>query len=359
MTYIPYSDFEANYLFKEGDSITKDRLNKASSYLKKELADMDGTLKVISGDPIQTWNQSSVYFTGEWVSHNGANYRCEDDNVYGAIPGVSSSWYLSPLNSVATSGNLNELEVSGETLVDAINNVNAIANQAISNIGYLSMMPTIEKNNVAGALTEMYNEKGQPNGFASLDSSGKIYSNQLPSYVDDVIEYPDLGSFPETGEAGKIYVAIDTNISYRWSGSQYTSITAGNVDWNNITGTPSTLDGYEIVLTDIPFGDAYLQTINTITTSVTPVDIILGDSSLYRSGELLIQCSRGTDFHTTKMNIIHNGTISYESEYGAVFNNGALATFDTNVTNGNMVLTITPSSGTSTEFKVLATLLKL
>lgn len=50
---------------------------------------------------------------------------------------------------------------------------------------------------------------------------GKVPAAQLPSYVDDVEEYADFASFPVTGESGKIYVAIDINKQYRWSGSIY------------------------------------------------------------------------------------------------------------------------------------------
>lgn len=64
-------------------------------------------------------------------------------------------------------------------------------------------------------------EKGKANGVATLDDSRKIPAEQLPSYVDDVVEYESKSNFPTTGEIGKIYVAKDTNNSYRWSGSQY------------------------------------------------------------------------------------------------------------------------------------------
>lgn len=54
--------------------------------------------------------------------------------------------------------------------------------------------------------------------------NGKIPSSQLPSYVDDVVEYPSITDFPAIGEADKIYVALDTNFTYRWSGSDYVQI---------------------------------------------------------------------------------------------------------------------------------------
>ena len=73
---------------------------------------------------------------------------------------------------------------------------------------------------------------GAINGVASLDSTGKVPSAQLPSYVDDVLEYINLAGFPVTGTAGIIYVAQDTNKIYRWSGTAYIEIspTAGNAD---------------------------------------------------------------------------------------------------------------------------------
>lgn len=61
-------------------------------------------------------------------------------------------------------------------------------------------------------------------GAAGLDESGKVPASQLPSYVDDVLEYADATGFPPTGETGKIYIALNTNLTYRWSGSGYVEI---------------------------------------------------------------------------------------------------------------------------------------
>lgn len=77
---------------------------------------------------------------------------------------------------------------------------------------------------------QLKNEKGQANGYASLGADGLVPSTQLPSFVDDVLEFASLASFPATGETGKIYVALDTNKTYRWSGSAYIYITSGAVD---------------------------------------------------------------------------------------------------------------------------------
>ena len=67
-------------------------------------------------------------------------------------------------------------------------------------------------------------EKGSANGVAELDANGLVPSAQLPSYVDDVLEYASSSGFPATGETGKIYIALDMNLTYRWSGSAYVEI---------------------------------------------------------------------------------------------------------------------------------------
>ena len=66
--------------------------------------------------------------------------------------------------------------------------------------------------------------KGAANGVAELDANGKVPAAQLPSYVDDVLEYNGTSAFPATGEDGKIYVDKATNKTYRWSGTQYVEI---------------------------------------------------------------------------------------------------------------------------------------
>ena len=91
----------------------------------------------------------------------------------------------------------------------SITNDDLAAGVAIANIGYTP---------------ESSANKNAANGYAGLDGSGKVAAAQLPSYVDDVLEYADQASFPGTGEASKIYVALDSNKTYRWSGSGYIEI---------------------------------------------------------------------------------------------------------------------------------------
>ena len=66
---------------------------------------------------------------------------------------------------------------------------------------------------------------------------GKVPAAQLPSYVDDVLEYDTMSAFPATGEDSKIYVAKDTNLVYRWSGTQYVEISPSPAFDNTVTET--------------------------------------------------------------------------------------------------------------------------
>lgn len=115
-----------------------------------------------------------------------------------------------------------------------------------------------EKAKADGAIQST--EKGTANGVAELDANGKVPTSQLPAYVDDVLSYNSLSDFPATGEDGKIYIAKDTNLSYRWGSSEYvvispslalgsTSSTAYRGDWGAedraAIGTLSTLNTTE------------------------------------------------------------------------------------------------------------------
>lgn len=108
----------------------------------------------------------------------------------------------------------------------------ALVNLGLNNVSNTSdaNKPISTATQAALDLKENAANKGVANGYAGLDAAGKVPANQLPSYVDDVLEFANLVAFPATGEAGKIYVALDTNKTYRWSGSAYVYITSGAVD---------------------------------------------------------------------------------------------------------------------------------
>lgn len=82
---------------------------------------------------------------------------------------------------------------------------------------------------VAGTnTTQAANTAFVTSGLASKADlvGGVVPASQIPGSYDDVLEFANLAAFPPTGETGKIYIAIDTNLTYRWTGSVYAGMSS-------------------------------------------------------------------------------------------------------------------------------------
>ena len=91
---------------------------------------------------------------------------------------------------------------------------------------------------IYGTLSDQTDLQNALNLKANL-VGGKVPASELPSYVDDIIEVANYAALPATGEIGKIYVTLDNNKIYRWSGSVYIEIASNSAIWGAITGTLS------------------------------------------------------------------------------------------------------------------------
>lgn len=142
------------------------------------------------------------------------------DSVLGGIK-VGSG--LAIENSVLSVGTLNQ-----STTGNAATSTKLQTARTISLTGDVTGSVSFDGSTNA-SITTAITGLGVANGIATLDSSGQVPSTQLPSYVDDVLEYENVAAFPATGETGKIYVETTGNITYRWSGTGYIKITSGEV----------------------------------------------------------------------------------------------------------------------------------
>lgn len=147
------------------------------------------------------------------------------------IPNLDASKLTSGVIGLNTSGNAATATKLGTSRT--INGVNfdGTANIVINAVDVTNRIPSTAR--------------GAANGVASLDASGLVPANQLPSYVDDALEFADLAALPATGETGKIYVTLDTNKIYRWSGTVYIEIspTSGTADAATRLATARTING--------------------------------------------------------------------------------------------------------------------
>ena len=97
------------------------------------------------------------------------------------------------------------------------------------------------------------------------------------------------------------------------------------------------------------------QTVTATTVASTSATTIATHAAAtYRTIKYLVQCTQGTDYHSTEINLIHDGTTVYITEYGTLFDNASLGTFNATISGGNILLQITAGSATSMAVKVMS-----
>lgn len=160
--------------------------------------------------------------------------------------------------SGSSSGTLSGLGTTDKSsLVAAINEVRTVALADVTPAASTTVAGKLETATDAEALayastvvaltpSNLAALRGANNGIATLDGSGTIPSSQLPSFVDDVLEFANAAALPATGSAGKIYTTLNDNKIFRWSGSVYVEI----------SGSPGSTDA-------VPEGSVNLYFTNT------------------------------------------------------------------------------------------------
>ena len=144
------------------------------------------------------------------------------------------------------------------------------------------------------------------------------------------------------------------------------AIISGNL---SVAGTITSLDQNDILATGIitassgvDLGDPGIVTLssNTLTTTSTSTDTVASVSAtVNRSATFQVQVTRGTQYHMTTINMIHDGTQAFISEYGTIRTGQSLATFSADISGGNLRLRVTPTSTASTVFKLSKTTIKV
>lgn len=130
---------------------------------------------------------------------------------------------------------------------------------------------------ISSALSSYYTQSqisSLLSGYAPLGQDSKIPSAYLPSYVDDVLEYSSVSGFPSTGETGKIYIATDTNKTYRWTGSGYAeisqSLALGETSATAYRGDRGKIAYDHSQTTGNPHGTTFAQINGSLTASQIP-----------------------------------------------------------------------------------------
>jgi hypothetical protein len=274
------------------------------------IADIDGTDVMVYRSAIDTWSEvtmgTNMTFVNGVLSSTG--------NLELADTAVASGTYEGATITVASDGR-------------------------ITNAASVSYAPAVHNHD------SVYYTETEVDALledkASL-VSGIIPANQLPSYVDDVLEYANLAAFPGTGSADKIYVALNTNKTYRWSGSTYIEIipSPGNTDSvaegsTNLYFTNgravSALSGSLAVKLNTSAVSAYgLTLIDDLTASGARSTLGLGSAATLNSGTGSTNLILGNDARLTNARTPTSHKVTHESGGADAIKLDDLATPDDN-----------------------------
>lgn len=186
------------------------------SVLNDNLDDQDSTIHDAFLNMAPPFSESSTYAVDDIVLYTTGLYKCHTAVTTPGSWTGSTNWQVYKLSEGGSGGGGGTSDYNPLTNKPQINGVTLIGNKTTNDLGITA--------SGVGAIPST--DKGANGGVAELDSNGKVPSSQLPSYVDDVLSYSSQSAFPATGETGKIYIAEDTNKTYRWSGSAYAEISA-------------------------------------------------------------------------------------------------------------------------------------
>ena len=230
--YLDYSGLETLVNIIKGTYAEKTDLSLVSQ-VATNAAQAATTLESSKQDKLIAGSNIQIAEDGKTISATDTTYV----DATTSTSGLMSATDKTKLDGVATGAQANTIEtikVNSSALTPDTSKaidikVPTVLSDLTDDIGFVdrsNFENEIENVRAEIALKLDASLKGAANGVAELDANGKVLTSQLPSFVDDVIEAENFAVLPNEGETGKIYVTLDDNKTYRWSGSAYVEISA-------------------------------------------------------------------------------------------------------------------------------------
>lgn len=210
--------YNSDYYNKTGSYVLSDNIFKGSdgSVLLYSNEPYSGRLLVVGGDLLS----GDILVTG--LTYNDVNSQLS----YKTADGITHTIYLG-INEKFDKSNISQTTGDSQLKV--------MSQKAVTNLLNDKLFKWDVVQTTGDSTDKVMSQKAATDNFVHL-VDGKVPASQLPSYVDDVVEYDSKNDFPATGETGKIYVDKSTNLTYRWSGSTYIMIGGGDLALENGTG---------------------------------------------------------------------------------------------------------------------------
>ena len=321
-----------------------------------------GVVTATSFDGTATFATSSGISTeavSAGIATNARGLTGTPNITVGNVIGVAATF----TGNVSVGGTLNYEDVSNIDVVGLITARNGVkfglagVGGTITGSGDAEFAGIVTATRVhVGVDTGFFNEDFVVNGDARVTGiltvgSGSITLDPNTKRIEGIeeiiigiantitIKQDSEGGIEFTDQSGEQKsVGIGTTVSINTSGI----ITATSFVGNSIT-----------------FNNGLISSVVTTTTTTSESLINSFSASDYRSAKYQIQITQGSNYHTTEVNIVHDGSDSYGTEYGTIKTGGSLALFNTDISGGNVRLLATPASSSSTVFKLIRTLIEV
>ena len=306
------------------------------------------------------------------------------------------------ITSTGTGGGLVGLTIQDEgTIVGIANsittlnfvgdNISAIASGTISTItvstqNYVNVAGVSTYSSVSGIATVSQGLTGTPNiSVGNIIATTASFSGDVS--IAGTITYEDVTNVDSIGfitsrsginvgqpsgigvtisnNGSAIFSGIVTASSFIGDGSQLTGViatyssTAGVSTYSSTAGIATSVSGGTADVTSVILPDGIVSSGSQTTTTILETSIDSFSVSLYRSAKYQVQITRGSEYQITEIFIVHDGSSSYGTEYATIKTGSTLSSFSTDIDSGSVRLLATPTSSSSTTFRLIRTLVEV
>ena len=272
-------------------------------------------------------------------------------------------------------------KVDIQTLVGELYKIASVIKKQQKTIteGYLLNEPPEQKQTAGGQTDPLTPEDQKFATLKDLSAHYRLFINRVQTQLATIGGggagfIKDLDDVEFDGTTGDNKLLIYDQANSKWVGIASTSLSGTsalvdltdvdtsnlgdgrflryNASNNDFTFDPVSATNLELIAGDIQSGIL-------TTTSTGGATVMSISASVYRSVSYQIQVSEGTNYNMTTINVVHDGTTTYMSEFGSINVPTGIATFSTEISGGSLKLLGFPSSANSTTFKVIFTAIQV
>jgi len=300
-----------------------------------------------------TADQSNTEIFNAVLSLDGAGTGLDADLLDGSHK--SDILAEAASNAAAAIGN-GRVTVSGGDGIDvsAFFDLNDFSNTLIT-IDHSDTSSVANSDNADGTVLQdiAFDTFGHVQSVGTTDLDGRYYTEtELDAGQLDNRYYTETEL--DAGQLDNRYYT-ETELDAGQLDNRYYTETEADANFVDVTG--DTMSGDLTVNADIIQSESRTKSFKVTTTSTAQFALLAFAAADFGATEVLINTKQSSQRHMTKLLITHDGVTAVATEYGAVFTNAELATYDVAISGGNLELRATPASASSTAFNVVATLL--